>query len=266
MASPNTYVEEISSQLPAAQLLIGLGWQYLAPDQALALRGGRESNVVLTAVLEPWLRINNGITYKGQRQPFSDAALREAVERLVNEPFQSLQLTSERLYELLTLGTSLTQTIGGDRKSYSLHYIDWQYPERNVYHVTEEYTVERQGSHATRRPDLVLFVNGIPLVVIECKRPDLNLGGDKPVVEAISQMIRNQDAGEIPHLFVTTQLLLAISGNDALYGTTGTRKEFWAIWREEETYDAALLALVNAPLDPATQDRLYSWRPFGRQL
>ena len=71
-------------------------------------------------------------------------------------------LTNERLYELLTLGTSLTQTIDGDRKSYSLHYIDWQHPERNVYHVTDEFAVEKRGSHSTRRPDIVLFVNGIP--------------------------------------------------------------------------------------------------------
>jgi type I restriction enzyme, R subunit len=266
MATINTYVEEISSQLPALQLLVSMGWQYLPPEESLALRGGKEANVVLTSVLEPWLRANNDISYKGQRHVFSDANIREAIERLVNEPLQSLTLTNERLYELLTLGTSLTQTIAGDRKSYSLHYLDWQHPERNVYHVTEEFVVERQNSHSTRRPDLVLFVNGIPLVVIECKRPDLNLGGDKPVAEAVSQMIRNQNEDEIPRLFVTTQLLLALSGNDALFATTGTRKEFWALWREEGTNDADVHALINAPLDPAIEDKLYSWRPFGRVM
>ncbi len=262
----NTYAEIISSQLPALQLLINLGWQYLAPAEALALRGGKVSNVVLTGVLEPWLRANNQISYKGQRHPFSDANIREAIERLVNEPLQSLSITGEHLYELLTLGTSLTQTIDGDRKSYSLHYLDWQHSERNVYHVTEEFEVERQGSHSTRRPDLVLFVNGIPLVVIECKRPDLNLGGDKPVAEAVSQMIRNQNADEIPRLFVYSQIVLALSGNDALYATTGTSKEFWALWREEGANDEDLHALINTPLDPAIQARLYGWRDFGWQI
>lgn len=79
---------------------------------------------------------------------------------MVNEPFQSLAVTNQSLTELLTLGTSLTQTIDGDRKSYSLHYIDWQNPQNNVYHVTDEYSVERRGTHKTSRPDIVLFVNG----------------------------------------------------------------------------------------------------------
>ena len=265
MPSTNTYVEEISSQIPAVQLLIALGWQYLTPDEALRLRGGKASNVVLTGVLEPWLRAHNDISYKGQRHAFSDASIREAIERLVNEPLQSLIVTNERLYELLTLGTSLTQAIDGDRKSYSLHYIDWQHPEHNIFHVTEEFTVERQGSHNTRRPDIVLFVNGIPFAVIECKRPDLKLGGDKPVAEAISQMIRNQNGDEIPHLFVTTQLLLALSGNDALYATTGSIKEFWAGWREEGASDAAVHTLINTPLDATVQDAVYGWRPYGHQ-
>lgn len=243
-----------------------MGWQYLSPDEALALRGGKEANTVLTAVLEPWLQQHNTIRYKGQRHDFSDSNIREAVERLTNEPLQSLLPTNERLYELLTLGTSLTQTISGDRKSYSLHYIDWQHPERNVYHVAEEYVVERQGSHATRRPDVVLFVNGIPLVVIECKRPDLNLAGEKPVSEAVSQMIRNQNMDEIPRLFATTQLLLAIAGNDALYATTGTSKEFWALWREEDMDEAELQRLVNTPLDGAVQTKLYGWRDDGHQM
>jgi type I restriction enzyme, R subunit len=178
VAQTDAYKEEISSQIPAVQLLIQLGWQYLPPSEALALCNGKETSVVLTSVLEPWLRTHNQISYKGQRHTFSDASFREAIERLVNEPFQSLMLTNTRLYELLTLGTSLTQTIDGDRKSFSLHYIDWQHPERNVYHVTEEFVVEKQGSHSTRRPDLVLFVNGIPLVVSDrVQTPRPRLGG-----------------------------------------------------------------------------------------
>src|SRR5690242_20635151 len=101
MPDTNAYREEISSQIPAVQLLIRLGWQYLPPAEVLALRGGKESNVVLTGVLEPWLRAHNAITYKRQRHAFSDANIREAVERLVNEPLQSLMLTNARLYELL---------------------------------------------------------------------------------------------------------------------------------------------------------------------
>ena len=99
-------------------------------------------------------------------------------------------------------------------------------PANNVFHMSDEFSVERRRSSETRRPDMVLFVNGIPLVVIECKRPDLEKGGDKAVTEAITQMIRNQKNDEIPGLFVFTQLLMAVSKNDALYATTGTAKKF----------------------------------------
>lgn len=266
MSYLDPYSETISSQIPALQLLTRLGWQYLSPAEALALRGGSESNVVLTGVLEPWLRAHNQIQYKGQSRAFSDASIREAIERLVNEPLQSLRITNARLYELLTLGASLTQTIDGDRKSFSLHYIDWQRPERNVYHVTDEYAVARTGSHSTRRPDLALFVNGIPLAVIECKRPSLDLQGEKAVTEAISQMIRNQEADQIPHLFVYSQLLLALSVNDALYATTGTPMKFWSIWREEDAIEDTVQALINQPLDAATQTRLYDWRADARPI
>jgi len=189
MASADAFKEVVSSQIPALQLLINLGWQYLTPAEALALRGGKEKNVALTGVLEPWLRAHNSITFKGRQHAFADATIREALGRLLDEPLQSLMVTNARLYELLTLGTSVTQAIDGDRKSFSLHYVDWRHPENNVYHVTDEFSVEKQGSHSTRRPDIVLFVNGIPLVVIECKRPDLDLQGEKAVAEAVSQSL-----------------------------------------------------------------------------
>lgn len=253
MSAANPYREAISSQIPAAQLLIALGWQYLTPAEALALRGGKEQRVVLTDVLEPWLRINNQITVKGRQHPFSDANIREAIARLVDEPLQRLLLANERLSELLTLGTSLTQTIDGDRKSYALRYIDWQHPERNVFHATEEFAVERQGSHQTRRPDLVLLVNGVPLVVIECKRPDRAAEGAQATAETISQHLRNQADDEIPHLFATSQLLLALSGNHALYATTATPKKFWSRWHEEGDHEAAIRALISRPSAPPTR-------------
>ena len=76
----------------------------------------------------------------------------------------------------------------------------------------------------------MLFVNGIPLAVIECKRPDLQ---GRRSSEAISQHLRNQRDDEIPKLFLYSQLLLAVSKNEAKYGTTGTAAKFWAVWKEE---------------------------------
>ena len=263
-----SFRENLISQIPALQLLMAMGWEYLTPDEALALRGHNPRNVVLQDVLAPWLRDHNAIRTRGQAVPFSEGNLATAMRRLLDAPLeQGLLPANQCIYELLTLGTALPQTIDGDTKSHSLRYIDWVHPERNRYHVTEEYAVEKPGSHETRRPDLVLFVNGIPLVVIECKRPDLSGGhGEKAVQVGISQMLRNQGRDEIPNLFVYSQLLLSISTNDALYATTGTPRAFWNLWREQAhdgrtvAVDDVVLPLINRP--PAGDDRrhLYAWR------
>jgi type I restriction enzyme R subunit len=265
-----SFREELISQIPALQLLMAMGYTYLTPDEADALRGSNRRNVILIGVLEPWLREHNCVTYKGAEYPFSEANLRQAIQALTDEPLTpGLIPANETIYDLLTLGTSLRQTVEGDAKSYSLHYIDWRHPERNVYHITDEYVVERTGSHETRRPDIVLFVNGIPLVVIECKRPDLETESGKAFEEAVSQMIRNQGTDEIPHLFVYSQLLFAVSVNDAHYGTTCTPKQFWTVWKEEDSKGALqsrVSELINLPLDGDEKKHLYGWRKYAHWI
>lgn len=281
MAQSNTYTELISSQLPALQLLTNMGWHYLTPSEVLALRDGKEKNVVLTGILEPWLYDNNVFERKGEQHHFSEKNIKEAVRQLANETSNSLMVTNQAIYERLTLGTSLTEVINGDSSSPSLQYIDWKHPENNVYHVTDEFSVEKRGSHSHRRPDIVLFVNGIPLVVIEAKRSDMvgdakrrdpSVIGEnepehlnKPIAEAISQMIRNQNEDEIPHLFVYSQLLIAIHRNEAYYATTGTAMKFWSVWREEDNIEADVHDLINRPIPDDTKAKLYNWRAYPHQ-
>ncbi len=249
--------EDAVSQLPALHLLQNLGWEYLTPDEALQLRGGRLSNILLDGVLVPWLHENNRFQYKGQELPFTENNIHSAVQTLKDIPFDGLVRTNEKIYDLLTLGKSLQQSVEGDLKSSTLHYIDWERLENNVFHVTEEFSVERTGSYQTRRPDIVLFINGIPLVVIECKSPSLK----DPIGEAISQHIRNQKEDEIPKLFIYSQLLLAVSKNDALYATTGTTKKFWAVWREEtEGFEQEVQNHVNTPLSEEQINQLLAHR------
>jgi type I restriction enzyme R subunit len=260
--------EELISQIPALQLLMGLGYTFLTPEEALAKRVGKLGNVLLEGVLLAWLREHNAITYKGQTYPFSEANLQQAVRLLKEEPAESgLVRANEAIYERLTLGVSLPQTIEGDTRSFSLHYIDWHNPEDNVYHVTDEFSVQRSKSDDTRRPDVVVFVNGLPLVVIECKRPDREMtGGEKAVMEAVTQHIRNQKEDEIPHLFRYSQLLLAVSKNDALCGTTATSKKFWSVWREGTDIEAAVQTLLNQPLSTEQKRALFAHRDDAQPI
>ncbi|MEW5871787.1 MAG: HsdR family type I site-specific deoxyribonuclease [Chloroflexota bacterium] len=259
-----SYREELISQIPAARLLIALGYQYLSPAQALELRGGRERNVLLTGALEDWLSAHNRYTYKDREYAFTPAAIQEATRRLSDITLnEGLVRSNERVFDLLTLGISLPQSVAGDTRSYSLRYIDWEHPQNNVYHVTEEFSVEREGSHQTRRPDIICFVNGIPLAVIECKRPDLQVeAGGLPYEEAISQHLRNQKEGEIRHLFAYAQALLAVSTNHAAYATTGTPKKFWSAWKEEDpgAHEARVQALINQPMPEGLGEAFYAWR------
>lgn len=247
------FLEDLISQIPALQLLMNLGYTYLTPAEALALRGGRLSAVLLEQVLEAQLKRLNSIRFKGREYPFSEANIHAAIQALKEVPYDGLVRTNEKLYELLTLPKSLTQSIDGETRSFDLHYIDFEHPERNAFHVTDELVIERAGSYETRRPDIALFVNGIPLAVIECKRPDEK----DALAQAISQHLRNQREDEIPHLFVLAQLLMAVSKNEARYATAGTPAKFWARWREEGI-DAVVAELVSRPLSAAQKKALFT--------
>jgi len=202
-----SFKEDHISQVPALELLQKLGYAYLIQDEILQGRGGRLAGVLLENVLVEQLRKINIIRFKGRAYPFSEGNILAAVQALKDVADDGLVQTNEKVYDLLTLGRAMQQSIDGDTKSFQLDYIDWKHPENNVYHVAEEFAVERSGSHETRRPDVVLFVNGIPLVVIECKRPDIK----DPIGQAVSQQIRNQQRDQIPRLFHYAQLLLAVN-------------------------------------------------------
>lgn len=237
--------EDATSQIPALDALRLCGWQYLSPDETDRLRGGRKAEVVLTSVLRERLTRLNGFEYRGRQQPFTEGAIQDAVNELTGQMDDGLVRTNEKIWDLLRLGKSVPQTVDGDRRSYSVRYIDWENPANNVYHVTEEFEVEASGTTDTRRPDIVCFVNGIPFVVIQCKPASLP-GGKVPVEEGISQHLRDQGASEIPRLYHFAQLLLSLAVNEARYGATGTPLRFWFGWREQDPVDSPLGKLLKA--------------------
>lgn len=268
MTTPS-FQEDHISQIPALQLLMKLGYLYLSPEAALEARGKRSANVLLENILKTQLQKINTIEYRGKAYPFSEANLNAAVLALRDLPLQDGFLAANKAaYELLTLSKSFEQSILGDKKSFSLQYIDWKNPANNIFHVSEEFAVLRQERNDTYRPDLVLFVNGIPLVVIECKSPGLQHTESKsPVDLAIEQHLRNQQEDGIRSLYHYSSLLLSLAVNDARYATTATTKEFWAVWKEQfvqaqEEQQAAqnLHQLKNAPLPMAESAILFAQR------
>ncbi|MBY0545073.1 MAG: restriction endonuclease subunit R, partial [Gammaproteobacteria bacterium] len=161
--------EKHLSQLPALQLLINMGFEFLTPSETLHERQNRTSNVLLETILRNQLKEINRIQHRGGEYLFSEENIQAAIQKIKNIKYDGLQKTNEAVYDLITLGTAMEQTIEGDSKSFNLNYIDWRNFDRNRFHVAVEYRVERSRSTEIVRPDIVLFVNGIPFCVIECK-------------------------------------------------------------------------------------------------
>ena len=246
----DAYLEINASQRPALALFEAMGYTYISPADCDKQRGSRY-HVLLRDILRGQLRRLNRYAYAGAENEFSAANIERAMEDLDEPLTDGLVRTSEKIYDALLLGKSYPETVGdGKMLSFNLRYIDWDNPQNNVFHVTEEFAVDSQDRQHNARPDIVLFINGIPFAVIECKAPHI------PVDEAVGQMIRNQQAAYIPQLFKFAQLVVATNKNAVKYATVGTPKKFWSVWKEQDTewLQTRLKALVPDRM-PTEQDR-----------
>ncbi len=246
--------EKHQSQLPALQLLVALGFIPLSQNEALDLRGGRLRNVVLDDVLTEQLMRINSFTHRGREYAFDLEDAHEAMRRLKPTPDRQkgLRGTNQDIHDTLILGTTITKSISGDSKSYSFRYIDWEHPRNNVFHITAEFSVEKTASSQTKRCDIVAFVNGIPVLVIENKRPTESLK------KADSQLIGYQNEDSIPQLFHFAQLLISMNRKEARYATVGTPRRFWQTWRDEEDTDEAIAPHTNRILTSEEKNAVFS--------
>lgn len=228
MSREKSYDERYISQVPAIEVLQKLGYQYLSPEEAERMRGNLH-HVLLTTVLEEKLKELNSYEYQGQIYQFSESNIRQAILDLDEPLTNGLVKTNEVIYETIMNGRSYTEFLpDGSKKSFTIQYIDWNNIENNVFHVVEEFEVERMDGRGTVRPDIVLFVNGIPFAVIECKKASISMN------QGISQMIRNQGKDYAPQLFKFIQIVMSTNKNETKYATCNTPKKFWSVWKEEK--------------------------------
>lgn len=232
--------EKHQSQIPAIQVLVAMGFTPLSQAEAEEKRGKLRDVLLEDVLVEQLLKINKFI-HRGKDYAFDLADAHEALRKLKPTPdkLKGLRGTNQEIYDDLILGTTITKTISGDSKSYSFRYIDWDKPENNVFHVTAEMSNERTASTQTRRCDIVCFVNGIPFVAIENKRPKV------PLKKAESQLIGYQNEGNIPHLFHFTQLLMSMNRVEAKYATVATPTKFWQGWEDEDDRDEDIHPIIN---------------------
>ena len=255
------FEEEYSAKIPALTLLTSLGWTYLTPSQANAYRDGKQDQVILTHILRQQLA-KRTFTHAGQDHSLSPQAIDSLIDTITNPPMgEGLLKANERIYNHLVYGIAVTEFVNGKKVSPTISLIDWHNIDNNDFSYTEEYTITRSGGIDNRRPDIVCFVNGIPLAVIEAKRPDAHTGKAPTIDEGISQTLRNQRHDEIPQLFAYSQLLISINGNTGRYATCYTPAKFWAAWREEDLTDAHMLDVKNRKLSQNELATLFAQRP-----
>lgn len=258
--------EEFSAKISALTLLSNLGYTFIPPRECEQLRGNIDaghkatSQVILLPVMRAFLA-KQTFPFAGQQHPLSEAAVDKIMHTLNPAMNEGLKGANEKLYNALLYGVSVTEFIDGKKASPTIQLIDWQTLDNNQFHVTEEMVVQNSEGTGKRIPDIVCFVNGLPLAVIEAKRPDSNKEGKSTCHEAISQQLRNQGQGEIPHLFAYSQLLLAVNGHEGLYATCGTPEKFWAKWKEEDIIEAVFVRLKNQSLSDTQLNAIFNHRP-----
>ena len=202
----NTLVERISSNLTKIKYLGRLDENYNTNLRPEVLR--------------------SFIIASGHSKRDADAAIKDLEYAIAGcTGWANLMDASAAVYSLLRYGTDVKQQGAVSRR---VHYVDWKNPNNNTFELAEEVKVQTMGdAHDSRRPDLVLYVNGIAMVVIELKKASVS------VAEGMRQNYRNQQDGNIPRFFTTVQLAMAGNPSEGLwYGTTCTSEKFYLHWKE----------------------------------
>lgn len=169
--------------------------------------------------------------YLMSTKKWSKDEAKRAITKLEKEAYctpQNMQEKNEKVYSLLRYGVNVSPDVG--TKKITVNLIDWEHPDKNQFYIAEEVTINSSTPDSfTKRPDLVIYVNGIALAVIELKRSKVS------VHDGIRQTIGNQQENFIRPFFSTVQLLFA--GNDSqglYYGVIDTPEKFWLRWKEPD--------------------------------
>ena len=216
------FTEDTLSEQPAIEQLKRMKYDYIHGDELdPELKDGCERSSRREVVLIPRLKkklaeINPHLTQE---------SIDKAVRRVTHIHAEGLMEANQKFHQNLIAGISIDQDIRARRQKQTVRFIDFEEPKNNEFLAVNQLWV--RGPKETDRPDIVIFINGIPLVVIECKSPVAKHIG---ISKAIKQLNRYQE--EIPQLFHTNQMSIALNLFGARYGTILSDEEFYHEWKQ----------------------------------
>ena len=226
MPDHRIFNERPESQDRALKVIEKLGYTFISRGEAEKKRGIL-SNVLFRDEIEKYLS-KQTYKYSDTDRFFSGSSVSAAIHALEIRNIPDLYSANKTVHELICSGKSMEEVLpNGTRQSFDIGYVDFEHPENNILQVTDEFEVERSNGKFAR-PDIVVMINGIPTVVIECKRSGVD------VMEGVNQNIRNWGSDYIPQLFQYTQLVLAVNPDKVLYGTCGTHAKHFVSWYEDD--------------------------------
>jgi len=242
---PHEYSEDQLVEQPAIGLFASLGWQTMsALEETFGAGGtlGRETKG--EAVLAPRLRA----ALSKLNPDSSSDAINSAMDELARDrSAMSLEAANREVYRLLKEGitVSVPDREDGGQKTERLRVMDWENPENNDFLLVSQFSVT--GALYTCRPDLVGFVNGLPWVVIELKKPGV------PARAAFDENLTHYKQ-QVPALFWSNALLIASNGTDSRVGSLTADWGRWVEWkrieREDEPRRVSLEVVLRGTCDP----------------
>jgi type I restriction enzyme R subunit len=258
---PNEYTEV---ELPLLRQLSVMDWSLIegskTDPQATEREGFRD--IVLSGRLRAALRRIN-VDDQGAEW-LDESRVAQAEAALLRPTAPKLIEANQEVTALLLSGTTVDGIEERDAgRGQTIHYIDWEHPERNDFLAINQFRVDEPGGQAHKYvvPDIVLFVNGIPLVVIECKSPYITA----PAAEAIDQLQRYANQRKRVHhdegnerLFHTNQFVIATYFDKTMVATFTAESDHFAEWKETEpvSRDTVAAELGKAPGELSSQEVL----------
>lgn len=199
-----------------------MGWTHipgdrLDPDLVEDCERGSRREVILQDRLKRRLKDIN--------PEFTEDTIAKAVSKITHIQEEATLEANRLFHSWLIAGLAIEQDIGARRQNVTVRFIDFNNSERNDYLAVSQFWVREHRMQ--NRPDIVLFINGIPLVVIECKSP---VARDKGIAAALGQLVRYQR--EIPRLFRTNELLIGCNLFGANYGTIEAPADQYHEWED----------------------------------